>query len=1106
MPDFQIGFEVTEELNIGRGKDVIEEVAVASSDDRARAIGFENGRLGSDPTTYSVLTGNGKDKIVGDASATSDADRALAEGVRNEGTIELGNSKDAISGTATANTTQDGDLTFALGINSTGTGSIQGNNGKEEFLGFADASGQNDVGAFAILTTDLDGGRGDDLFAGEASASGISSTDARGVSVGFSDIDDDTTAGNLPGFAPTTSDFAETGKLLGGLGNDTVRGSADVTVAATDGDEIFFAGANGIAVDGGTIAQLEALLGPVVFGELIDIQNGVITDGATINEVEETIASILPQLETSTLDLGNGNDDLVASVTLDAAQDGVGADGDLEVIGDGIENAGSILLGDGADSVSSTVSVATTISGAKALADALDNSSVGIITGLLQEVNNQTLFDMGAGNDSFTSDIFASAVDDLAAADGLGNRGVFVAGAGDDIFNLEALSEFVATGVDPAEQQEGIADGWENRSRVFLDDQEGQFAGDDSIIASATTSGNGVLTIAEGIESREFFDAGGGNDSFDLTASATSEPVNGVAVNPGNLTQAAGLQTEQIDSGEFYFGAGNDTVTASGTATATGENRATLAFGITQVTGDATNAEDVGLFDAGEGSNVLDGTANASGIGNSQVDAHGILFTQAVAGAGDDQFEGTATATGGNLATGNGVRVGMLEDNPVAPDDGEPLPTEAGEFNAGAGSNAIAGTGIANITSDGDNVVFADANGILVDKDSILTTGDDVDTIEGTATAADDGVGGGSFATSNALSADGVEVRGNLFTGGGDDIINGDGIGRATNSFVIAEGIDFGLGSTQNGIPVTPIIETGAGNDQIIGVGESSAVGDEAASIAAGVQTQGDFDTGAGNDLIQGSSTSEVVGGAQGIRGTVSDGVENRDSIETADGDDTIDGTANAIADDFTAEANGLRNGISNGVSGDAEGSINTGAGNDSVAVSASATSVNGDAIANGIGQEGDSSINLGEGDDAIVAFAEAFTTEGTARATGISGGNIDTGAGDDTVEASSNVGPLTGGTGFGEGTTISLGPGDDVLAGFGTAAVDGGVGDEDNGGDRLKFEFTSDDFFSGGGSIQIMGSTQALFAFGSELLESDNFELFEFADRTFSFDELVVL
>ncbi|MEO1763615.1 MAG: hypothetical protein AAFR83_16980, partial [Cyanobacteria bacterium J06629_18] len=538
MNKLDIGFEVIADVT---GNDLIEGDANANAVDEARAIGVENAEFGDAANGFTINLDSDNNLIKGMATAQSEGE-AFADGIRNTGVIQ-GDGFNLLQGVGRSLTTGDGETSMSVGINSADGGVIKGSDGKDILDGTADAAGVDAVGAFGVLVTDVDTKGNSDLIKGSASAQGFSTTDARGISIGLSDIDDDTLANpelNIP--LAIAGGYTQVGNLMTGSGNDTLLGEAKVNVAALDGDEIFFAGANGIVNDGGNLRQLEVLLNSI--GKNLS------------NFSREDIEQIIDQLDTSSLDTGSGDDVLIADVELNVAQIGSGADSDLEIIGDGIENAGQLRLGDGNDAVNSKVLVRTTVNGAKGFADALDNSSVGIITGLGLEVNNRTLFDLGLGDDTFTSNIFATAVNDLSAADGLGNRGVFVAGGGNDSFNLNSVSEFILVNEDDTEQQEGIADGWENRSRVFLDDQEGKTAGNDSVTANATASGEGVLTIAEGIETREFFDAGGGDDFFNLKALA----ITGEGALADNLTQAAGLQTEQIDSGEFLLGEGNNAV------------------------------------------------------------------------------------------------------------------------------------------------------------------------------------------------------------------------------------------------------------------------------------------------------------------------------------------------------------------------------------------------------------------------------------------------------------------------------------------------------------------------------------------------------------------
>lgn len=1038
-----IGFEVINNLNFGNSNDVIDGDEIANDANHARAIGVENGDFGDVQAGFRVRLGRGRDEVEGTATAFSDEGQAFADGILSTGNIKLQGGADRVEGSGNATTAANGETTIATGINSTDGGRLRGNGGRDLFQGEASAEGQDNVGAFATLVTNLNAGNGNDNITGTAVADGISTTDARGVSVGFSDIDDDTIANpENADEAPTADGEAEVGELIGGRGNDVLEGIADVTVAAQNGDEIFFAGANGIVVDGGTLDQLEGLLNTV--GK--DLTN------FNSNDVEQ----IIDRLETSSLDTGADDDRLIADVTLNVAQDGNGADDDLEVIADGIENAGDVLLGSGNDSVNSTVSVTTTISGAKGLADALDNSSVGVITGLGLEINNETLFDLGEGNDTFTSNIFATAVDDLSAADGLGNRGVFEAGAGDDTFDLTSLSRFVLENENDLEQQEGIADGWENRNRVFLDDQAGNFAGNDSITTSATAFGEGVLTIAEGLETREFFNAGGGDDSFNLNGSANT----GVGALADNLTQAAGLQTEQIDSGEFILGEGNNSVV--GNATATSEAIAgldddggeftptTFAFGITQMTADANNAQDAGDFSAEGGDDTLDGTSNA--IGEQDVAAFGLLFSNADLGDGLNSLQGNATVTSRVSAIANGISVGtndvFVKENSVVNNAGigqrTGLVKEAGELSTGVDDDLV--EGIATSTANGENLIDNDANGILVDLDSIFNTNDGADTVTGRATASSNGA---SDDLDFGVLVDGIENKGQFATGAGDDNIIGEGFTFGDGVEAISGGIDNGRALVEQDSFVPPIFTTGSGSDEIVSVAEAEAVNN--AAITDALSNVGDFLTEGGIDLITATAVSEASGTANDR--AVADAIDNR-------------------------------------------GFFSTGADNDRIIATATAEAVNGLATANAIDQNevAGSEIDLGSGNDLIIAEA-AVISSGDIDAIALLGGTINAGDGADNIRGRSNdklVGQgllggqfeLDGGQAFGADVEINMGTGDDTLFGFGDGVADGGAGV-----DTLQFEFSFLEFIVGGGSVNLFGD----FTFAGVTYETENFERFRF-------------
>ena len=1033
MNNLDIGFEVIADVT---GNDLIEGDANANAVDEARAIGVENAEFGKIANGFTINLDSENNLIEGTAKAESQGE-AFADGIRNTGVIQ-GDGFNKLKGEGKSLTTGDGETSMSVGINSADGGVIKGDSGQDILDGTADALGVDAVGAFGVLVTEVDTKGNSDLIKGSATAQGFSTTDARGISVGLSDIDDDTLANpefDIP--LAIAGGYTQVGNLMTGSGNDTLSGEARVIVAALDGDEIFFAGANGIVNDGGNLRQLEVLLNSI--GKNLS------------NFSKEDIEQIIDQLDTSTLDTGSGDDVLIADVELNVAQIGMGADSDLEIIGDGIENAGQLLLGDGNDSVNSTVSVRTTVNGAKGFADALDNSSVGIITGLGLEINNRTLFDLGLGDDTFTSNIFATAVNDLSAADGLGNRGVFVAGGGNDTFNLNSVSEFILEEENDAEQQEGIADGWENRSRVFLDDQEGKTAGNDSVTANATASGEGVLTIAEGIETREFFDAGGGDDFLNLKALA----ITGAGALADNLTQAAGLQTEQIDSGTLILGDGNNAVFGRAIAQSKavvgldddgGEfSPSTFAFGITQMTADANNPNDAGEFLGGNGNDRLYGNARA--VGEEDVASFGLLFSNAHLGDGLNRLRGESSVNSKISAFNNGISVGtddvFLKMNSLDRQYG--LGAEAGVLTTGNDEDFI--EGIANTNANGQNLIESDSNGILVEVGSSLNTNDGDDTVIGRVTASSVG---DSLIDDFDVLTDGIENLGQFSTGNGDDKIIGEGFTFGDGVDAVSGGIDNGRALVERSEFVPPVFKTGSGNDKIEAVAEAIAI--NSAAITDGLSNVGEFLTETGDDLIIATAISETFGSGRAI----ADGIDNRGLLKTGDGEDKI-------------------------------------------FVEAVASVTNGLALANAIDQnvDAESVIDLGNGDDIILAEAKAFSQENISAISqrldsssiAILGGAIKAGDGADNIRAWSNdnsIG-LDGGLGFGN-VEIDMGDGNDTLFGFGNAIVDGGSGI-----DTLEFDFSLDEFLIGGGSI-ISSGEFIEFNFADINYKTTNFERFEFS------------
>ena len=381
------------------------------------------------------------------------------------------------------------------------------------------------------------------------------------------------------------------------------------------------------------------------------------------------------------------------------------------------------------------------------------------------------------------------------------------------------------------------------------------------------------------------------------------------------------------------------------------------------------------------------------------------------------------------------------------------------------------------------------ANGVIVDLNSILNTGNGNDTVISTATATDKGVGGAG----SSVIADGIENRGRVLTGIGNDVIVGTGEAHAHEARAVAGGIDNGLGSSISGTPVSPVLNTADNEDFVKGSAIASAVGDVA--IADGIENAGTIRTEAGNDVIEAEAFSDVIAGDAATDRSIADGIDNRGLVTTGDGSDRIEADATAIADGVAfATANGIDN----------IATINLGAGIDVLDAFAKARSVDGDAEAIGILQNSD--INLGIGNDILIAKAQAASVKGNAEAFGINGGTIKAGAGNDAVIASASAFSASGTVEFAgleNYVDIHLQAGNDLLQAFGNADADGGAGFDTLEVNFSKFEVDNTlgaSFINhGGGAGSITFAEDGV---NFKTLNFENFEKVSFADITITLNE----
>jgi hypothetical protein len=357
------------------------------------------------------------------------------------------------------------------------------------------------------------------------------------------------------------------------------------------------------------------------------------------------------------------------------------------------------------------------------------------------------------------------------------------------------------------------------------------------------------------------------------------------------------------------------------------------------------------------------------------------------------------------------------------------------------------------------------------------------------------------------VAVDGIQNRGIINTNDGRDIVRG----TATAS-------------------ITATAETVSQVIAIANRTDTSAIANAFASIsikatADGIDNSfGVVDTGRGSDTVDGNTIASVAAVALA---TV-DASAIIEAIAKAPMSEGLKAFAGAIAKSL-AEASIIATGIKN-----IEGKISTGNGKDSL--SATATSYAGTfagtyastlasitpdnqalaiavADASAIASASSKSIAIdntrgiidtGNGDDTIEATASAYN-----KAIGIDNtkGFISTGNGDDTIIAKASStdsfgifgnGTIDTGTGndrviassFGGGVNINVGVGDDFVEGFGSATVNGG-----RGFDTLSFGSYNKDNFN----ISFAANNSVIFQHDGVTMTTTGFEQFKFADTSFT-------
>ncbi|MCC5630250.1 hypothetical protein LC613_20415 [Nostoc sphaeroides CHAB 2801] len=479
--------------------------------------------------------------------------------------------------------------------------------------------------------------------------------------------------------------------------------------------------------------------------------------------------------------------------------------------GIGISNSGSLNAGSGNDTITGigTGGSNFSTSGGNAAKYRKDGTGIGI--------SNSGSFDAGDGNDTISGTGTAGAgskgsADDIIGESGTGtgisNSGSFDAGKGDDTITGKGTGGIGAGG--RGSQGRDEAKGSDGSTGIGISNSDTLNAGNgnDTITGNGTggTGGNGSIygpILASigyrsptgengdggagiGISNSGSFDAGDGNDTIISTGTGGTGGTGGAGIGIRN-------------SSNFDAGNGNDTISGTGTG---GAGSKGLAEGTTS---DYSIREKSGYGGAG------------IGISNSDK-----LNT----GKGEDTLIGTGTV-GSN---GEYTIIPITSPFPIViKNDTIPTAQSISPSSISSQNKNIEDPTI--ITRSSKSSIGTTTIGIQNIKKAIITTGENKDTIKGSAKSLQ----------ANTL-AYGIFNDGIIDTGNDHDILTG----QATTT----------IGGIAYGIYGQGIIKTGNGNDRVSATSKIDKV-QQKVTIGGGIR----FELGAGNDYFKGFGSAIVDGG-----------------------------------------------------------------------------------------------------------------------------------------------------------------------------------------------------------------------------------------------------
>ena len=575
--DTFIGVSGDDEIDGGSGTDILDFSATTGNTHVNLAAGTTSGAFGSDTLTSieGAIAGSGNDIFTGDGNANTyrgGAGDDLVYGSAGDDTLDggsgTGDRLDYFSDTAgiTVNLTAGTATGAAIGTDTisnferidggSGGDSLTGSSGAEILLGF----GGDDI---------IFGTAGNDSLNGGAGTDTVSYVDdSAGVTV---DLTEETASGIAIG-NDVVSRFEN---VIGGSGDDTIKGSSGVNVlTGGDGDDTFIGDSGDDEIDGGSGTDI--------------LDFSATTAGTHVNLAAGTTAGIF------------GSD------TLTSIEGTIGGSATDIFTGDG--NANTYAGGGGDDLVYGSAGD-DTLDGGSGTVDRLDyftdtagitvNLTTGTATGAAigtDTISNFERVDTGSGNDSLTG---SSGSDILL---GFGGDDVIFGTAGNDGLGGGAGNDTISYANDSAGVTVSLTSASATGSAIGSDAVSGfenvfGGSGDDDI------TGSSVANILTGGGGGDTLTGSGGSDIYRYTSTSDSTSILKDIITDFSTADA----DEDIWLDGFTSNAGSFSFLGTSTFTNTGNVQARMATnGLLEIDANGDGTADMEITLTGVNVGALD--------------------------------------------------------------------------------------------------------------------------------------------------------------------------------------------------------------------------------------------------------------------------------------------------------------------------------------------------------------------------------------------------------------------------------------------------------------------------------------------------------------------